>query len=311
MNKDKMIDIVKKNLRNSVSGASFYTYGNIPKEKFNNAKMAYANANVSYENVIGLTDETVFGSAKRGFLFTFDGFYYDGCKEMKRYSTTFNSISSFYNLSSFNNMLKQLNDAYNEGSGFWGSVLNFAGEMLGEYVNSKIDEQEKLKEQQDEKDTQETISNIENIREKIAHTSQSICAKVLSYEKGEIDYVKLREFMIEYAGIFSGDTDFIKKYSQRDELAQEISNNSIDWDSIENMLMNMNEDTDEDRIHIRRAMNRFKSTILKIADVKTNKSQEECFDIIKEAVERLEKVFDSIIDGLDCMVDAIYDEMEE
>jgi hypothetical protein len=117
MNKEKMQRIIKNNLRNVCLDASYYVYGNIPYDKYINAKSAYAGLDIEFEDVIGLTDQTVFGSAKRGFLFTYDGFYSDALEGIQKYSSSFTSLPTLYNLVNFNEMLGELNNASNEKMG--------------------------------------------------------------------------------------------------------------------------------------------------------------------------------------------------
>ena len=59
MNKEKMIQIVKEQLPEATSGASYYTRGNIPRNKFIYARNAFGSSSIEFEDVIGLTDETI------------------------------------------------------------------------------------------------------------------------------------------------------------------------------------------------------------------------------------------------------------
>ena len=106
------INIIKSYLPKCISIYDAHVYGNIPKDKFLNACNSYA-GKVGYNETIGLIDETVFGSGKKGFLFTFDGYYYDGCGSIKLYknNTRFNSLGSSYNLAMMNEMLQKLYEA--------------------------------------------------------------------------------------------------------------------------------------------------------------------------------------------------------
>ena len=88
-----------------------YIFTEVFQVKFNNAREEYAQSVTSINDVLAITEETVFGSGKRGFLFTYDGHYYDGCKGMNSYATEFNSLSSWYHLHSFNQMLSNLHEA--------------------------------------------------------------------------------------------------------------------------------------------------------------------------------------------------------
>jgi hypothetical protein len=58
---------IKENIKNI--GNDIYVVPNIPEKKLNNALKSYGN-NVSYESVLALYDDTLFGSASDGMLFT-------------------------------------------------------------------------------------------------------------------------------------------------------------------------------------------------------------------------------------------------
>lgn len=103
------INIIKAYLPKCISTYDTHIYGNIPQNKFLNACNSYV-GKVEYKETIGLIDETVFGSGKKGFLFTFDGYYYDGCKSIHLYKENikFKSLKSPYNLAMMNEMLQKL-----------------------------------------------------------------------------------------------------------------------------------------------------------------------------------------------------------
>ncbi len=76
MNRDaELIEIIRTRLKNCVtSGTEYYTYGNIPQKKYAGAVRNYASG-VSYDDVLGLVDTTVFGGGERGMLLTREGIY--------------------------------------------------------------------------------------------------------------------------------------------------------------------------------------------------------------------------------------------
>lgn len=107
----KKMNVMRDYLQKSAPSCGCYVYGNIPHTKVINACNEYA-GNIDYSEVIGLIDETVFGSAKRGFIFTFDGFYYNGSVGITPYEkgVQFSQLSSLYNLDVFNSMLRKLEE---------------------------------------------------------------------------------------------------------------------------------------------------------------------------------------------------------
>ena len=118
--REQMISTIKKYLRNCYTSSSVYVYGNIPKDKYLNACGAYA-GNVDYNNVFGLIDETLFGSAKTGMLFTDKGYYSDTSSggEFNPYKdcTTFKSLPSGYNVVAFNELVTALYEIETDPSG--------------------------------------------------------------------------------------------------------------------------------------------------------------------------------------------------
>lgn len=104
----QIIDIISRYLPRCCTSATCSCYGDIPMYKFQNACETYAGY-VDYSECIGLTDETIFGNGKRGFLFTLDGFYYYGCSSKRYYSDgiSFKTLGC-YNTSVMNEMLDQL-----------------------------------------------------------------------------------------------------------------------------------------------------------------------------------------------------------
>lgn len=95
----EIVDIVSKYLPRCCSSSTCHCYGNIPRNKFRNSCDEYPGY-VDYSECIGLTDETIFGSRKRGFMFTLDGYYYDNASSKRYYSDgrTFTSLSDLYDI---------------------------------------------------------------------------------------------------------------------------------------------------------------------------------------------------------------------
>lgn len=124
---EKKIELVKQYLPRCNSVYPCHTYGRIPTDKFKNACMSYA-GHVEYENALGLIDETVFGSGKKGMLFTDKGVYTSDIDGIIRYADgrCFNSLSSSYNLTEVNELLEKLYEVENTPTGW-----DIAGSLLG------------------------------------------------------------------------------------------------------------------------------------------------------------------------------------
>lgn len=116
---EKKIEIVRQYLSRCNSLYTCYTYGNIPRDKFRNACSSYA-GHVEYEKALGLIDETVFGSAKKGMLFTESGLYASGIGHIMKYSdgANFQSLPDSYNLTAINELLDKLREVENAPTGW-------------------------------------------------------------------------------------------------------------------------------------------------------------------------------------------------
>ena len=148
---EKKIVIIKTYLPRCNAVYDCYTFGNIPKEKFYNACRSYA-GQVEYNKALGLIDETVFGSAKKGMLFTESGVYASGISHIMKYAdgASFSSLPSSYNLVEVNELLDKLNEVENALTGWdiagslLGAVFNGVVSALEESANSAITQEESL-----------------------------------------------------------------------------------------------------------------------------------------------------------------------
>lgn len=169
---EKKIELVKKYLPRCNSTFKCHTYGNIPREKFNNACTNYAGY-VPYENVLGLIDETLFDSGKKGMLFTDEGVYASGIQSIMRYSDCckFNTLPSSYNITVINELLEKLYEIETAPTG-WdiaGSLFGAVFEsVLSAITEEDVTEEDVIEEQVIEEDCNnedETQLSIEEINE--------------------------------------------------------------------------------------------------------------------------------------------------
>lgn len=196
--REKKIAIIQEYLPKCNSVYPCYVYGHIPKEQFQNACASYA-GHVKGEDVFGLIDETLFGSGKKGFLFTVDGFYSSDANSLYRYDsgTTYRSLPSSYNLTLFNEMLTELYEIETAPTG-WdiaGGLLDLATSFLDEWntenasnnttaSNNVIESSEPLLLEQSE-DDEETIdldAAKEYVKEILLQTGD-----VIECEEDELD----------------------------------------------------------------------------------------------------------------------------
>ncbi len=196
--REKKIAIIQEYLPKCNSVYPCYVYGHIPKEQFQNACASYA-GHVKGEDVFGLIDETLFGSGKKGFLFTVDGFYSSDANSLYRYDsgTTYRSLPSSYNLTLFNEMLTELYEIETAPSG-WdiaGGLLDLATSFLDEWntenasnnttaSNNVIESSEPLllEESEDDEETIDLDDAKEYVKEILLQT-----VDVIECEEDELD----------------------------------------------------------------------------------------------------------------------------
>lgn len=129
----KKIRIITQWLDRCATTWNTYTYGNIPANIYRGA-CTYAGM-VDYEDVFGIIDETVFGSAKKGVMFTEKGWYSSNSKKFIPYSDL-RSIRNWagYNCTAFNEVLEKLYEIETGPSGW-----EIAGQIFGAILD-EIDE---------------------------------------------------------------------------------------------------------------------------------------------------------------------------
>lgn len=107
-NRERIITILRNQLRSCIpSMYSIYVDENIPPNKCRNAINSYA-PQITESDVIALVDETIFGSAKTGVLFTETGFYYNGGYKKYSDNVQFKNFRNYDTVTKFNTMLSEL-----------------------------------------------------------------------------------------------------------------------------------------------------------------------------------------------------------
>ena len=141
--KDRKIAVIKKYLPNCTNTWSVYTYGNIPRKCIDGALTSYS-GRIEYDDVLGLIDETVFGSGKKGMIFSCDGFYTNSGNGIHRYADqiSFNSLPNSYNLNAVNEMLTKLYEIETEPSG-WDIAASLFGSAM-DFLQAMADESEDI-----------------------------------------------------------------------------------------------------------------------------------------------------------------------
>lgn len=161
-NKEMKINVINQWLRTCTTW-SYYVYGSIPMQKFDNACRTYA-GNITYDSVIGMIDTTVFGSGKKGIIFTEDGVYYSTNQGGKYFS--YKKPLEFegwfeYNCVALNEMIEKLKNIELYGSekapsgwdilgGIIGGVADIISEISNGSNNIQQEQQVKQIEAEDE-----------------------------------------------------------------------------------------------------------------------------------------------------------------
>ena len=148
--REKMIAILQKYLPDGFTADTFWIADDIPREKVEGARKAYADG-VRYEDVLAMTDETIFGGAQRGIVFTEDGYYMNGRKGITRYSARNpKGESSLYDEESLLELLQKLDEADAYGvdgvkkketsGGLFDSVVNAISDAIDDAIETAEEE---------------------------------------------------------------------------------------------------------------------------------------------------------------------------
>lgn len=226
----KKIRIITQWLDRCATTWNTYTYGNIPANIYRGA-CTYAGM-VDYEDVFGIIDETVFGSARKGVMFTEKGWYSSNSKKFIPYSDL-RSIRNWagYNCTAFNEVLEKLYEIETGPSGW-----EIAGQIFGAILD-EIDEYTEKEQIQN--------NNIQFLEEK--HTLTVADLKELKYEieklgsfLDQIDECRWQEATEE-------DRENLKAFFESmSELYNFLSENDL-----EDLLMQMDDECKESYLDIK------------------------------------------------------------
>ena len=162
---EEKINAVKRYLPKCNSLYDCYTYGNIPRDKFNNACMSYA-GHMEYEECLGMIDETLFSSGKKGMIFGVNGFYSSSQNGIMLYKDgiQWKSLGDTYNINIMNEMLEKLCEIDTRLSG-WdiaGSLLKGAWDWYQENADKlESNNDEEVVETDEEDDTEFFLNTVQ------------------------------------------------------------------------------------------------------------------------------------------------------
>lgn len=199
MDKREMkINVVKKWLRNC-STWECTTYGNISEQKFSNACRAYA-GNIAFDDVIGLIDTTVFGSGKKGMMFTIDRVYFSSWEGGKYFDyknpVTIDRVE--YNCTALNELIKKLSNieiygTEEEPSGWdiLGGIIDGVSNLINEVSNSskEIEEQKNTQQQEENEKPEIAIFGLYYLLGKISKIDGPVTKDQIELVQGMMDSV--------------------------------------------------------------------------------------------------------------------------
>lgn len=326
LKQQKAIDIVSSCLPKVCNGAACYCYGSIPRDKFRNACNEYA-GNVDFSECIGLTDETVFGSGKRGFLFTFDGFYYDGCNSKKYYSDgiSFNKLSSLYYLSAMNDMLSQLykisilviKEPPPKKSGFE-TFLDVASAFLEGFADLAAEQQKQEEEQKRRQETEDAIEDLKSCKSYMKKF-QSMLDEYIDDDYSDMDKDELSDF---FGAIFRTAAALMNDRKLY-ELSEGESPEEEEFDSIGNVIVKVSamlevDDEEHEPVYLMRAIESFysiaASAIIELYDEEKELDDEDLerlFNKGQRAIKKLKKRFKEAYVRINELIEFFKDSLEE
>jgi len=330
MTKDeKKIQVVKQMLSSCVSSsANEYTYGDIPRKRFNGARGSYAYG-AQYEDVIALIDTTVFGGGERGMVITLHDVYVkemltapEHCKLSDVGNLTI-PTETYYNKRNLCAMLTKLRDIENEPEyGFWNALGDIVGTVLEEGAKAVHNEYQKQRDAAE----QEALAMFEEIRDsletfrddvidewieeyddietgeevvgKIIQITGSSCLLVNEYDKyKKICYIDEEE-----------DTETIEATTQFMEVAKLLV------DSVDEIFS----ESDDDEVEpLSRTFKRFNSSMIRIHGEMLDDADnddveeldlEEYYNRTQKAVKTLKKKVNVIIKCLNSEIEDAYED---
>jgi hypothetical protein len=196
--RERKQQVLSQYLPNCNSLYNCYSYGHIPRDKFYNACRSYAE-NMDYKDCIGLIDETLFGSGKKGMIFGVDGFYADSHRGIMLYKDgiRYNSLPSSYNITAVNEMLNKLYEIETEPTGWDIAGAIFDSSM--NFLQSLSDNSEETtKGNETDNNCGEALSGLSETFSKINDALQTladICDGTSNDEADEDEKETVRELM--------------------------------------------------------------------------------------------------------------------
>lgn len=261
--KEKQAEMFRDNINSCLrtTSAEYFTYGNIPVNRFNGAKRSYAN-NADYNETIGLVDTTLLGGGERGILVTTDGVYYKGMLE----KPVFCSYEDLY-------MFKAPDDTYFNGINLKSMLYDmaevkdddkFADAVIGlaetfiEYAGEKYIQH---LENEQKKEEEEALEDIIAFKNEIRDFKKELSMFIQDYDELETDdeaYEKIISILcLSY--ICTNKKEEFEEIAQADESFDEAAAKFEYWQDVLDDLIE--DDEIEEISHI------FKKFYLKMSSI--------------------------------------------
>lgn len=241
---ENKIDIIENNIQACLakkSSASYFTYGNIPKNRYWGACKKYL-GDVKYEEVIGMIDTTIFGGGERGLVFTFDGVYFRDTFGKPIYcsyenSSDFPDISDLYfDGTGVRRMLQKLRDVdtvNSDNGGFLDGLFSVVGSVIKGFGEVYLQEQE----YQEKRENEEILQLLKDFENSIKIIKNDLELK--DYEEIETQEELIEAFFTSFliASIYIGDEEWYKELGGDDEGNED----DIDVGSMGSILVHIND----------------------------------------------------------------------
>ena len=224
---------IKNNIKNV--GKDIYVVPEIPEKKLNNALKSYGN-NISYESVLALYDDTLFGSASDGFLFTgekmlhniYGTFLYSELASIKYVENILTNDKGKKSKEKFIIIKTKDNKEYKLENG----LMNLNKKKFAKFLNTIITEFDEYKEEDQLKEIADMPNEL-----KVAYIK--IIVNMTFLDDAEIDEKELAELFLLMTRL---ELDKDSRFEVRQYIS-EVSNNNLE--KVEK-LVNIIEDNSEE-----------------------------------------------------------------
>lgn len=324
--REKKIQVVKQMLSSCVtSSTSAFSFGNIPRNRFDGAKRNYA-YDAKYDEVLALIDTTVFGGGERGMIITEHDVYLkeilsspEHCKLSNIGGLTVPG-ETYYNRNNLCEMLAKLEEIENEPEyGFWDTLGDIVGTVIDESAKSIQKEYKKLMAESE----QEALELLVGIRNSLETLRDDVINEWIEeyYDLEEDEVAESIKLITSFSCLFTNDIDRYKKI-------QSIDENENLGDFIEQCIESMNmltdqfdkvcdEEVDESIEPLSRTFKRFNAGMVRIYGDMLNDLENGdmegwelpyYYNQTQEAVETLKRKINVLVTCLNRKIEEAYDD---